>query len=381
MNERPSPPDIFQANNLALSGTSSLHRWQLPIHTWYFLTAPPEAPKHAPLVEREASRRGRLASVLIFFVILLLVPAALSAIGDPTLLISLSGAFLIDILALAVNRRGKTTLAAILVIISIEAGLAFTILTIPGGLGLGELPLLDLTLQAAFVTASLLPPGRVFLVALINILFFLVVLNLGPINPALAVLFKINGSRVLSIPITLQIIVAIVTYLWASSTNNAIKRADRAEEIVALEQREIEQKRQLEIGIQNILHTHVEVANGNFTARAPLGKENILWQIASSLNNLLARLQGYNQIVHQYQYMQRENAQLTQALQSNRLDQQELQRTKEAAAYLINAMKSGRRPSAPLKSNTIIDAIALQVQNPVLPRPTVEQEPKNPRLP
>src|SRR5690349_22119005 len=40
-----------------------------------------------------------------------------------------------------------------------------------------------------------------------------------------------------------------------------------------------------------LFRSHVRAANGDYTARAPLGQDNLLWQIASSLNNLLSRLQ------------------------------------------------------------------------------------------
>jgi len=50
----------------------------------------------------------------------------------------------------------------------------------------------------------------------------------------------------------------------------ALVRADRAETVAALEHALLEQKRDLELGIQQILQTHVTIANGNLDARAPL---------------------------------------------------------------------------------------------------------------
>ena len=61
---------------------------------------------------------------------------------------------------------------------------------------------------------------------------------------------------------------------------------------VAQLQHEIaEQKQELDEGIQQILQTHVAVANGYLRTRAPLARDNMLWQIASALNNLLVRYQ------------------------------------------------------------------------------------------
>jgi len=54
----------------------------------------------------------------------------------------------------------------------------------------------------------------------------------------------------------------------------------------------LEQKRQLDAGIQQILQTHVAVANGDLKVRAPLTQDHVLWQVAAALNNLIARLQS-----------------------------------------------------------------------------------------
>src|SRR5947209_14104365 len=85
--------------------------WQLPLHGWYYLTAPPEAPANARLEQREAARRGRLASVVLFFVILLVLPAVPSAVGNPILTLTLTLVLIMDGLALVINRSGKTNLA------------------------------------------------------------------------------------------------------------------------------------------------------------------------------------------------------------------------------------------------------------------------------
>lgn len=394
MNVKPPSPGTYQDNRHfpfeaplqpAPKKSRPLRWWQMPLHWWYALTAPPEAPENARLEEREAARRGRLASVVLFFVILLVLPAVPSAIGNPILTVILALVILMDFVALGLNRFGKTNLAGILVVISIEIGLSSSILTVPGGIGSSNLPMLDLMVQAECVAVSLFLPGSVFIVALVNSLFFIAVLNLTPITPELAHLLKTDGSRIISSPIILQVIVAIVTYLWVSSANKAIQRADRAEEIAALEQREIEQqqvlidqKQQLDRGIQLILQTHVQVANGNFAARAPLGKENLLWQIAYSLNNLLARLQSYSQMLSQYRRLQEENYHLHTALQNNASAQDELQRTREAATHLIELLqrsRDGRVPSSSLYTGTVIDAVVTQLSEPTNSLPPSEQRP------
>lgn len=347
--------------------------WQRSFHWWYYLTAPPQAPATAPLAQREKARRGRLASVVLFFTVLLVLPAFPTAVGNPVLLVTLLIVLSIDTVAFILNRFGRTTLAGVLVVVGIELGLGTSILTIPGGFGISNLATLDLLVQAECVTVSLLAPQSVFLVAFINSAFFVYVLTFSHVRPELASLLAVDGSRVISSPIILQIIVAIVTFLWVSSANKAIVRADRAEEIAALEQqklelqeRELEQKRQLDFGIQQILQTHVQVANGNFTARAPLAQDNILWQIARSLNNLLARLQGYSQMSTELQRAREENARLHLALQSTSHAQNELQHTKEAAVRLAEALKHARGGYSflpfSLRTGTIIDTVITELR-------------------
>jgi hypothetical protein len=119
-----------------------------------------------------------------------------------------------------------------------------------------------------------------------------------PHDQILAHILQTDPFQIFSHIYALQLITVAVLYLWARSTENAIMRADRAEEIATFErhekeqrEKELEQKRRLDAGIQQILQTHVAVANGDFTARAPLSQDHVLWQVAKALNNLIAHIQ------------------------------------------------------------------------------------------
>jgi hypothetical protein len=92
-------------------------------------------------------------------------------------------------------------------------------------------------------------------------------------------------------PVGLQIIVAVVAYLWVRSALRAIARADRAEEVAELQRRDAERTHQLETGMQQLLQTQVRAANGDLMERANLSQDNVLWQVGVSLNMLLTRLQ------------------------------------------------------------------------------------------
>ena len=278
-----------------------------PFEWWYRWTAPAIPPVSASLAMREEARRGRLASIVLLFVIALGVLAAPSIIivGNPVAITSHFASIGLNLFALFFNKRGKVTAAGVLVVLSISLAFALSLIT---PIGVASLPLFELLVLPELVAVSLLPPGWVFVFAIIYSLFAWFDLTFLPHAPDLTALLKQFGYGLILEPVLVYLLVAVVTFLWVRSASQAIARADRAEEIVALEQREIErqqeeleQKQQLDLGIKQLLQTHVQVANGNFTARVPLTRENVLWQVAYSLNNLIARIQGYTQNVSEFQ--------------------------------------------------------------------------------
>lgn len=352
---------------------------------WYAITAPKNVREDAPLKQRELVRRGKVASVILLVIILLVILPIPTAIGNPFLLSTLLVVIALDCFCLFfLNRKGMITIAGVLVVIGIEVGLGVSALTYPGGFGPSNLPLFDLLVQGEIVAVAMLPAWTVIVVAALDAMFIVFVLAFSHVTTSeLAHLVASDPGRIIVQPITLLVAVAAIVIVLVNSANSAIHRADRAEEIAALERREIErqqqeieQKQQIDTGIQQILQTHVQVANGNFAARAPLGRENVLWQIAYSLNNLLARLQSYGQMATHYQQLQEENYHLHTSLQRNASAQRELQRTQEAAARLLELLKQSKdgtiSPSA-LKSGTAIDAIATQLSASRDSLPTIEQ--------
>lgn len=342
------------------------------LRIWYQLTSPPEPDASAPFQERELFRRGRTGSqisIFLFLLIFISFPAAFA--GSNTLLIGILVANLVALaIAMGLNRLKKVNIAGVLVVIGVVVSPTANILTTPGGVSTSALPIFSFLVLPVMCAVSFLPPVWVFVVAAANCLFTLFALRFFQTTGELHTVLDSAFAGIITPIILSQWIVAIVAYVWVRGARLAILRADRAEEIAHLEQREIEQqqllleqKQQLDMGIQLILKTHVEVANGNFAARAPLGKENLLWQIAYSLNNLLARLQSYSQMRNQYQHLQEENYRLQSALQQNAAAFNELQRTKEASRRLVDALQSRDRSSSSYTnssshSGTVIDDVA-----------------------
>ena len=342
------------------------------LHLWYQFTSPPEPDALAPFQERELFRRGRTGSQISIILIILVgisYPAAFA--GSNTLLIGILTANLfILIFALVLNRLKRVNIAGVLVVLSVAAGPTTNIITTSGGVNTSALPIFSFLVLPVMCAVSFLPPVWVFVVAAANSLFTVYVLRFFHTSGELHAVINSASIGIITPIILSQWIVAIVAFLWVRGARMAILRADRAEEIAALEQREIEQqqhqieqKQQLDADIQLILKTHVEVANGNFAARAPLSKEHILWRIAYSLNNLLARLQNYNQMQTQYQHLQEENYRLQTALQRSAASFKELQRTKEASQRLVEALQSKDRSfsKGPWHSGTVIDDVTKEI--------------------
>jgi hypothetical protein len=313
---------------------------------WVRMTSPHADMPPRTIDERERLRRARLASYIVLSVLIvdiLLIPLGL---GDPvgTLLPVVGGGAFILVAALF-NRLGNVAVTALLLIAIINGAVSASLLSQPTGLTTDALPAFDLLVISVVVGASLLPRVAAFIVAFANIAIIALLFFLTPHAPDLtheltdpAVLGggAVAVAALLGRPIALQIVIAIVAYLWVRGTDDAIRRADRAEEIAALEHTLADQKRQLDIGIQQILQTHVRAANGDYSARAPLGQDNLLWQIASSLNNLLSRLQRTGQAEYQL-----------------RRTDEELRRL----AAAIDDAQAGRKPVWPAPTGTSADFI------------------------
>jgi hypothetical protein len=333
---------------------------------WWFRLTAPRMPENATFAQREAARRGRVASQTILYVSLftmLPLPLAYSNIG---FLVVLTLTLLINLFALVVlNRKGHLATAGWLVVTVMIAGFALSFLSMPQGVSLGLLPAFDLMVASELVVIAFFRPRSVFVVMAINILFTVLWLSFGKHTHDISQLLETSPYIIYYPSIGLNIFIAVLSYFWSSSATRAIADLDRSEEIVALERREIAQqeeqlalKRQLENGVQLILQTHVKAANGDFSARAPLTKENILWNIAYSLNNLLSRLERYGRL------------------------QTEMVKTQEATKLLVasvRAAKTGQQQfMPPPRTGTMIDELIVEL---TMSSPYPNQQPMTPSTP
>ncbi|MBA2396590.1 MAG: hypothetical protein H0V70_28025 [Ktedonobacteraceae bacterium] len=260
---------------------------------WYRLTAIPEQPYQTSFVKREAERKSRLLSTAVFFLMLvvaLLIPATLFIANRAVLWLCII-VLAICMISLILNRNGKTILAGVIITIMFEVAFFLTIVSTKP-FDVANLPLYDMLVLPELLVASLLPGSSIFFAALLNSLFIWGDLVFQPRTLLLqqylsSPLFYVAVVR----PVVIQLLVAVVVYIWVRSTLRAIERADKAEMLAHLEHALAEQKNQLETGIQDILQTHTAISNGNLDARVPLTQDHALWPLANALNTLLTRFQ------------------------------------------------------------------------------------------
>lgn len=262
------------------------------VQWWYRATSMPEVGANASFIKRETVRRSQLLSTVLFYyiiVVIVFLPCCL-LLPQPAIVWADAGLVVSGIGALFLNRKGFALAAALVVVVMFELMLTLALGLITP-LDEPSIQLYDLYIMGELLAVSLLPARSVFIFAIANCLVILASLLYQPHTTFFNIDMQTQFIPTMIRPIALQFIVAGVSYVWVQSTTRAIARADRAEMVATLEHALVDQKRELEEGIEQILQTHVAVANGNYNSRAPLTQDNALWQIARALNTLLVRLQ------------------------------------------------------------------------------------------
>lgn len=317
---------------------------------WWYKIATPRAPSYdASLQAREQQRKAQFTSIILlielvnhlFTLAIQINTQAYVAIAITTIMM---------IVGIILNRLGKTLAAGIVALVTTEVGMCLGIVStafVGGGLPPDQLQTFSILVQPDLIAISLFSAAVALPLGLFNCLFTAAALTFLPKTPELAHLFVTSRFDMYFQPISLQIVVILVSLFWASSTSVEMKRANRAEEVnklsqalAAQQQNAMLEKQQLEESIQQIVAVHMQVANGDFNARVPLDRGNVLWSIAGSLNNLLSRVQRWRQ------------------------EAQQLQRTEQAAQQalyvILQAKKQGAAPRLQ-KTGTALDPLLAEI--------------------
>jgi hypothetical protein len=300
---------------------SAAARMQQPRPSWWLRLASssPYRPQYT-LADREDARRSDLIAWLalgMFGVVVIVSPIA---IDDVQALIVYLGFVLALILSIALNRAGPIAPAGGLLVSCVTGAVFAYMLSSPLGLTMGQLPNYDALAVGVVVAASVLPRASGFVVAAINSVLIVADYLLRPHNAnviADAALYSSVMQQTISLlvrPIALQFIFAVVAYLWVRGTDRAIARADRAEEIAALEARELERTRILEEGVGYVRQTIAQWVRGDLKARVPIMPVPALRDMSDDLNGFIIAFSYLSNADYHLRRLQGEVSHLTVAL-------------------------------------------------------------------
>jgi hypothetical protein len=321
-----------QAPSLADTNQVGIVRRQGMMGWWLNLTAPPWPNYAIPIDQRERLRKAELTSFSILAIFAFCIALVSNSLADVATAQAV-GVLAIGLLIAAVlNRTGHTRIAAYMVPSLFMLVAVGAVLQGQGGLRPIGFPIYDLFVIPIVLVSLTGNRNAPWIFAFIAIAFVIGSFLLEPhalIPVGNGIRFDEIGYElnifgiwgVLNRHVALLFFAALFGWMGARSVDNAIARADQAEELARLEHAFAEQTRQLEQGIREIQQIHVRVANGDFKARAPLAQDHILWQIAYSLNNLIQRLQRSAEAEHMLRRTQEEVERLLEEIQRAKLGQ------------------------------------------------------------
>lgn len=275
---------------------------------WLRIASSSSANPQLTIEQRELARRSDLIAWLSLGMLGGLVIVSPIAIGDGAAALAYLCFLALLLATISLNRAGRITLSGIVLVASLNGAIFAYMWSSPLGLTMGQLPNYDALAVSVVMAASVLPRRSAFVVALLTSAMIVADYLVRPHNANIAAdaaLYPSPTIQTVSLlvrPIALQFIFALVAFLWVRGTDRAIRRADRAEVVAALEYRELERTRTLEEGVYYLRQTLAQWAEGNFTHRIPIMPIELLEQIRSDLNTYIER---YSPIIDASYYLRR----------------------------------------------------------------------------
>lgn len=245
---------------------------------WLDLTAPPRPGSILSLAERERLRRAELTSYSILAVFAFLLALVSDTLTQPSARIAVIAMAVGLCVAALFNRAGWTRTAAYLVPSLLMLMTMLAIVDASGGLSFAWLPTYDLLAIPIFLSAITLDHRAPWVLAPIAIAFILLDYTYqshSSINvPGQAINFDhlaytqmtVGWWGMVNREVSLIFFAAFFSWLGARSVEQAIARADRAEEVARLEegfaQTEAQRTSELNSFIQELVDAFVAQANG-----------------------------------------------------------------------------------------------------------------------
>ena len=271
-----------------------------PFLWWFNLTSIPDPPEDASFVKREVARKSRLISIVAFFLLVLFaiyLPVDIATKSIPSLISTLM-ILPVALVAIMLNRAGRTFGAGVVVVCFAELALSSVVLTtVP--FDITSVQLYGLLVISELLAVSLLPGITVFITAVYNSMVILFSLLYQQQTPVMVQTVHHQFATLLLNPVGVQLLVAGVTYLWVGSTLKAIARADHAEVVASLEHEMglqatlvAEEKLLLVAKINEVVQFHINTMNSGMSAKFPFSEETkVLWPLINIIHSLQRRVQ------------------------------------------------------------------------------------------
>jgi hypothetical protein len=260
---------------------------------WLRLTGPRAGALSSDAAGRERLRRSRLLSVLTIVMLIVMVaafPKGFIPILDPGTFGAVAICGITLILCIPLNRTGFVNAACAIFCTGVALALAWGPLATPGGIGMEDLPSLDLFALPIVLAGILLPRRWPFIFWIACALFIIGDVTLEEHHANLAAYVQEVGLyATVIIPLILTFVIAVVSWLGAGSVERAIVEADRTTDLEQAYSLMAEQNQRLEVAVSTIQGVHARVANGDLNARAPAGAGELMG-LSASLNLMLDRL-------------------------------------------------------------------------------------------
>ena len=249
----------------------------------------------------------RLLAIAIMVISVVLIPTGMIPDVDRVTLIAVSLALVGGLAAYILNELNVEMAAVIVLLSTIALAICWEILAeaqLQGGIDLADLRLFDLFTILIVLSGMLIGRLAPIITGTATMAFTVAALLLLPHTKPLEQFwtgndpYAMRGSfyDVILVALAIQAFIACISWLSATSVQNAIQDALRADDLEAaneqirLQARILaEQRARWQEGIADIQQVHAAVARGQWDARATVTASELL-PIAISLNLLLDRL-------------------------------------------------------------------------------------------
>lgn len=337
------------ADQLSPASRNAGHAKRGLLDSWYRLAAQPEVAT-ASFRERELTRKMRSSSIAILTILILFIlflPGCF-VFQNRLVLYPEFAMMPICLIALIINKNRHPILAGALVLFSFELALIFVCLTTRPFDG-WDVQLYELFVLSEVMALTLVSPRGMIIVGACNVVFIILDVIFQPYHsPELTRDLQTQFAAIVIMPVSIQIMVAVVVGWYAGNQRKTVQQANRAEMLAQLEHHQLEQSKKVEQEklalqqhIEQIVSAHAQTMNTHTVAKIPLESfPPLFWPLINVFNSQQARLKRSWDIEVELQRLQQAIMQSSENAMSGRVNFN--QSTGTQLDLLLSALKRSR---------------------------------------